>query len=99
MPFQPGQSGNPTGRPPKVVEDAQRSVLLELFDEKAEREIVATMISNAKRKGVVAANSAISAATWLWDRKYGKVKDHVEQSGGLTIKVVYANPTDPAETT
>lgn len=87
------------GRPPKVVEDATRSVLLELFDEKAERAIVLNMIANAKRGGAQAASSAISAATWLWDRKYGKVKDQVEQSGGLTIKVVYAEPGSTTDTT
>jgi len=86
MPFAKGQSGNPAGRPPKIVEDAQRSVLLELFDEDAERAIVQNMIANAKRKGVLAAPSAISAATWLWDRKYGKVKDHVELSGSVDVK-------------
>ena len=99
--FEKGQSGNPSGRPPKAVEDATRSVLLELFDEHAERAIVANMIANAKRKGVMAASSATNAATWLWDRKYGRVKEQVEQSGGLTIKVVYASPTgsdpDPPE--
>lgn len=78
--FQPGHAGGP-GRPPKVVEDASRSVLLELFDEKAERDIVANMIANAKRKGVAAAPSATTAATWLWDRKYGKVKEKLEHSG------------------
>lgn len=99
MPFQKGWSGGP-GRPSKQVEDDTRSVLLELFNEKEERAIVANMITNAKRKGTGAASAAISAATWLWDRKYGKVKDQVEQSGGLTIKVVYAEPgstTDPTE--
>lgn len=83
--FQPGNPGGP-GRPPKVVEDAQRSVLLELFNEREERAIVATMIANAKRRGTAAAPAAISAATWLWDRKYGKVKDHVELSGEVAVK-------------
>jgi len=91
--FQPGNPGGP-GRPPKAVEDAQHSVLLELFNEAEERAIVANMIANAKRRGPLAATAAISAATWLWDRKYGKVKDQVEQSGGLTIKVVYADRDD-----
>ena len=63
------------GRPPKVVEDAQQSVLLRLFDEKAEEEVVKNLLSIAKRKGSLAASAAISAATWLWDRKYCNVKD------------------------
>jgi hypothetical protein len=85
MPFQPGNPGGP-GRPPKVVEDAAQSVLLELFNEKEERLIVLNMIANAKRKGVAAAPSATTAATWLWDRKYGKVKDQVEHSGAVELK-------------
>lgn len=84
--FQPGNPGGP-GRPPKVVEDAQRSILLELFNEQEERAIVQTMLANAKRRGVMAAPSAISAATWLWDRKYGKVKDQIELSGETAVKV------------
>src|ERR1044072_6814140 len=79
MPFEKGQSGNPAGRPPKVVEDAQRSVLLELCNEAEERAIVRNMIANAKRKGVLAAPSATSAATWLWDRKDGKVKHEIRR--------------------
>ena len=83
------------GRPPKPVEDARRSVLLELFDEQAEREIIANMIANAKRKGVAAANSAISASTWLWDRKYGKPKEFIEHSGGIEFKgYVIVSPYD-----
>lgn len=94
MPFQPGHPGGP-GRPPKVVEDAQRSVLLELFDAKEERAVVANMIANAKRKGVTAAPSATAAATWLWDRKYGKVKDQIELGGSLDIKgYTHVSPDD-----
>jgi hypothetical protein len=52
-----------------------------LFDEKAERAVVMAVIRQAKKGDV-------TAATWLWDRKYGKVKDRVEQSGGLVIKVI-----------
>jgi hypothetical protein len=85
MPFQPGHPGGP-GRPKKILEDAQRSVLLELFDEQAERAIIANMVANAKRKGLAAAPSATTAATWLWDRKYGKVKEQVELSGSLGVK-------------
>jgi len=89
MTFKPGQSGNPSGRPPKPVEDANRSVLLELFDEAAERAIVENMIANAKRKGVQAADSSIKASTWLWDRKYGKPKEFVEHSGGIEVRKGY----------
>lgn len=93
MAFVKGQSGNPAGRPPRVVEDAQHSILLELFDEKAERAIVANMIRKAKSKLDPA---AVNAATWLWDRKYGKVKEQVDHSGGLTVRVIYVDdaPSD-----
>lgn len=91
MPFQPGNPGGP-GRPPKVVEDAKQSVLLKLFDEKAETRVVKAMIGRA-------ASGDVAAATWLWDRKYGKVREHVEQSGGLTIRVEYAtSDPDPPHT-
>lgn len=85
MPFVKGQSGNPKGRPPKPVEEARLSVLARLFDEATEEAIVKAQIRKAKQGDT-------NSATWLWDRKYGKVKEQVESSGGLTIKVVYANP-------
>lgn len=97
--FQPGNPGGP-GRPPKVVEDAKQSVLLDLFNEKEERAIVLNMIANAKRKGVVAAPSATAAATWLWDRKYGKVTDKIEHSGSVDLKgYTSVSPDDWTEPT
>lgn len=85
--FQKGQSGNPKGRPPKVVEDATQSILLTVFDAEAERAVIEAQIDIAKTRGM----GSTAAATWLWDRKYGKVKEQVEQSGGLTIRVEYAD--------
>lgn len=97
--FQPGNPGGP-GRPPKVVEDARQSVLLELFNEKEERAIVLNMIKLAKRSGAMQAATTINAATWLWDRKYGKVTDKIEHSGSIEMKgYTSVSPDDWAEPT
>jgi hypothetical protein len=76
------------GRKPKAVEDQSQSVLAELFDKEAERLVVANMLALASTDN----KQAVGAATWLWDRKYGKVKEKVEHDGGLTIRVEYAEP-------
>ncbi len=89
--FQKGNPGGP-GRPKKPVEDTGRAILLELYDEVAERAVIENMISIAKAPG----KTAVSAATWLDERKHGKVTEKVEQSGGLTIKVEYADSDDQA---
>lgn len=81
-----------SGRKSKPVEDAQRSALLAAFDTAAEQAVVLNMIEIAKSKNPAPGCSPVAAATWLWDRKYGKVKDQIEQSGGVTIRVVYDDP-------
>lgn len=63
--------------------------MAELFDEAAERRVVRAMIAAAAR------DKSVAAATWLWDRKYGKVKEQIEQSGGLTIRFEYDDGNDP----
>lgn len=80
-----------TGRKPKIVESAEHSVLLEIFDAEAERQVVAAQIRIAVTGGM----GSTAAATWLWDRKYGKVKDQVEQSGDIIIRVKYDENTEP----
>ena len=60
-----------SGRKPKPIEDKSQSVLVELFDEDAERLVITNMIALASLE----TKQAVPAATWLWDRKYGKLGD------------------------
>lgn len=85
MTFQKGQSGNPKGRPKRAVEDARHSVLLDLFDSRAEQDVINNMIVLAKSR-IENSSVAVNAAVWLWDRKYGKVKEHFEISGYIDTK-------------
>lgn len=94
MTFKKGQSGNPRGRPRKVVEDAKHSLLLDLFNEQAEKDVINNMIALAKMR-IENSSVAVNAAVWLWDRKYGKVKEHLELSGFVDTKgYVDVSPDD-----
>jgi hypothetical protein len=72
------------GRKPKVVEDAQQSILLAEFNADEERLAVRAVITRAKRGDVAAFKE-------LMDRKYGKVKEHVEQVGEMIIRYEYVD--------
>ena len=80
--FQPGQSGNPKGRAPRVVEAAELSVLARLFDEAAEERVILAMIE-------AACGGDVAAFKALYERKYGKVKEVVEEKGETIVHVVY----------
>ncbi|KPV51006.1 hypothetical protein SE17_23685 [Kouleothrix aurantiaca] len=81
--FVKGESGNPRGRAPRLVENAQRSVLLEMFDENAERRVIRGMIE-------AAADGDVGAFKALYERKYGKVKDIEPEKNEVTVTVEYA---------
>lgn len=76
MPFQKGNKGGP-GRPKKIVEEAGRALLFELYDAEQERAVILNMISLASTPN----KQAVSAATWLDERKHGKLTDKVELTG------------------
>jgi hypothetical protein len=78
MTFKKGGPPGP-GRPKKIIEDATQSLLLELFDDKAEAKVIKAQIREAEK-------GSTFAATWLWDRKYGKVKDHIDHE--MIVRVV-----------
>lgn len=87
-----------SGRKPKIVEDASQSILFELFDESQERATIQNMIAISQDKGTLGrSQAAISAATWLWERKYGKLTDKVESDTKQRIIVEYE--TDNGNTT
>jgi hypothetical protein len=69
------------GRPSKVVESAQTSILLELFDSAAEKAVVGNMIAIASGGD----RQAVTAATWLWDRVYGKVTEKTESHHTIDV--------------
>lgn len=87
-----GQSGNPKGRSPRVKEDLERKVLLEVYDEAAERDVITAMIGRAK-------GGDVKAAEFLDVRKYGTVTQKVQNDNRLTVE--WEDPdadTDSGET-
>jgi len=82
--FKPGQSGNPRGRKPRIVEDAGRGLLARLFDAAAEERVIRAMIE-------AAASGDVSAYRALDERKHGKVTDKIEEKSETVIRVEYVD--------
>ena len=89
MPFEPGQSGNPKGRPKKgkAMSDALRIVLNKTSDGKQNKKAVAEKLVSMAREGNTEAIKVI------FDRVDGKVPQtnvlEGNASAPVAIKVVY----------
>jgi hypothetical protein len=82
--FVAGRSGNPSGRAPRVVEDATQSVLVRLFDAEAEQRVILAMIA-------AACGGDVAAFKALYERKYGRVVDKIEEKSETIIRVEYGD--------
>ncbi len=80
-PFKPGQSGNPGGRPKGTSVTA---VLRELLDQAGPDSVAAPLLELAQ-------GGDIQAIKVLLDRTEGKVKEQLEHSGAVAIRVQYAD--------
>lgn len=92
MPFQPGKSGNPGGRP--AHQTKYLKALVRIVKQDDWKDIVKKAIEQAKRGDK-------SARQWLSDYCAGKPPQGVEMDvdGALEIIVKYADKPDPTKAT
>lgn len=83
MPFQKGVSGNPSGRAPRRVEDAQKSLFDRLMTAKVEEQMINAMINKVIADGDVPAFKA------LMERKYGKVAAPIAGDTETVVRVEF----------
>lgn len=93
MPFKKGQSGNPKGRKPRVVEDNITALLDSVVKPEDWEEVTAALVKLAKKGNV-------QAITALFDRRYGKPTEKHEVTGAngesQKVEIVYVNSPYPA---
>jgi hypothetical protein len=82
MPFEPGKSGNPNGRPKTVLADGRS--LSELAREHTEDAV--DMLVAAMNDGAASVQARVAAACALLDRGWGRPKQ--EMVGSMDSKVI-----------
>lgn len=80
-PFQPGKTGNPGGRPKKTEEERT----LEAMCKEKTPEALATILTIMT--GGTNERAQLSAAQYVIDRGWGKAKESIELSGGVTLSI------------
>lgn len=93
-PFQPGQSGNPGGRPKKLISDAYRLVLEQQATYGKQKGTGAELL--AAKMWRQAMSGKIQAATEITDRVEGKAMQAVQMSGpgGGAIPLTSMSPEE-----
>ena len=85
--FIPGESGHPSGRKPRAVEDDFLALIDSAVSSDDWREIIGKANQQAKR-------GDHRAREWLADRRFGKARERVEQSGGLGVLIYDVEKTN-----
>lgn len=85
--FKPGESGNPGGRPRKVLSDAYTALMDQKFPGDAKGRTYAQLIAEGQAKQAIKGKT--DAAHEIGDRVEGKVRQSIELSGpdGSPVRV------------
>jgi hypothetical protein len=82
-PFKKGESGNPSGRPPKLPEIDE--MLARVLQTKTHNGL--SRAENILRLMAIKAETDVRAAELILDRAYGKIKQQTEHSGSIALPI------------